>query len=272
MRFKSIIAATFVALSLSAPAVFAGGGMTGGATEFTQVMNNGLLTKSVAHEATMVANQVREITVSMNQYATMIQNLRQLPAQVVGQMLGPFAQDIRTYTDAYRAVTGLYNSASDAQRVFENRAREMKNIKAAGFNPDNYLAYESSLATRNAAVKQKLEGDMATLQDYQAHLQSYQQQAASKAGAINGNVSGFQTLSTMASQQLGELAEMNKQMREQIAAKHVDDAIRLNDEAAVQKAEMQSDADKAQFMKDFDALKNKVRVTNDYDLQYRTFK
>ena len=55
MRFFKRAFAAVALLAVSSNSAL-GGAMTGGSTEITQLMNNGLLARSVAHEATMVAN------------------------------------------------------------------------------------------------------------------------------------------------------------------------------------------------------------------------
>lgn len=238
MQFKKTFIALLMVGSISASPVFAGGGATGGSTEFTQVANNALLAKSVANEATMIAKQVEQVTTMMNQYTTMLKNLQQLPSMVINEMLGPFANDLRTYVEAGNAVKGVYDASVNAQRVFETRAAEMANLSASGFDPRYYLAHEVELATRNAGAKATLDADMAVLKNYETRLAEYQR-AAGNIGAIDSTIKGLQTMAALSSAQLSEMAEMNKQLRQQMAEKHNSDL------SALQYAEWRAKRDTA---------------------------
>src|SRR5512143_2269900 len=70
------------AIALCVPMTAGGGGSvlgTGGALEITQLLNHAELIKEVAQQAEQISNQIR-------QYTTMIQNLRQLPENWIGQV------------------------------------------------------------------------------------------------------------------------------------------------------------------------------------------
>ncbi|WP_204271784.1 hypothetical protein, partial [Escherichia coli] len=71
----------------------AGGGLTGGATEWTQMLNNGELISLVGKSAEQVNNQIKQITQlaeqiqnQLNIYKNLLQNTAQLPTQVWGQV------------------------------------------------------------------------------------------------------------------------------------------------------------------------------------------
>ena len=62
---------------------------TGGATEITQLLNNGQLVESVAKQAEQVANQIRQITEAVDRKILMIQNLKNLPLAAAALALAP---------------------------------------------------------------------------------------------------------------------------------------------------------------------------------------
>lgn len=219
MQFNKAFTAVLLAGVLVAPPVLGGGGMTGGATEITQMMNNGLLAKGVANDALMIAQEIQQATTLMNQYTTMIKNLQQLPSMVVQEMLGPFGKDLKTYFEAASAVNNLYTAGVNAQKVFETRAAEMANFSAAGFDPKYYLAHEAELAGRRAEVKTIMDADLDTLKNYEQRLAAYQQ-ASKNIDSIDSNTKGMQTLASLSNAQLSEMNEINKQLRQQIAETH----------------------------------------------------
>ncbi len=69
------------AISVSLPVYSGGGGLTGGATEITQLLNNAELLDIAISEAQNLAYQIR-------QYEIMYENMRNLPNHIKQQALG----------------------------------------------------------------------------------------------------------------------------------------------------------------------------------------
>ena len=87
---RSSLASVLIAVSLAAPAQ-ASGALTG-ATEFTQILNNGELialggqnAEQIANQVTQISNQVEQIANQIRIYENMLQNTLQLPDHVWGQ-------------------------------------------------------------------------------------------------------------------------------------------------------------------------------------------
>ena len=83
------IFAAALTLSLSCTEGPAGGGLTGGATEWTQILNNGELVHLVGQSSQQINNQITQISQLAEQiqnqlhiYQNMLQNTAQLPAHV----------------------------------------------------------------------------------------------------------------------------------------------------------------------------------------------
>lgn len=106
-KIKLITAAILVSLSAS---VLAGGAATGGASEVTQIMNNGELVASVSKQSAMVAGQIRDFTVQVNHYAAAIQNLKNLPVAAVAKLLKPYKAQLQDLDQLYKATTDVYVS------------------------------------------------------------------------------------------------------------------------------------------------------------------
>lgn len=86
-------AAAAITLPFMTRSAFAGGGLTGGATEYTQMLNNGELISLVGKSAEQVNNQITQITQLAEQiqnqlkiYTNMLQNTAQLPSHIWGQI------------------------------------------------------------------------------------------------------------------------------------------------------------------------------------------
>lgn len=169
--------------------VFAGGGGMGGATEITQLLNHVELVSSVAQEAQVVTN-------TLNQYATMIQNLKQIPQQLIGKITMPWQQLVSTYTNLTGAVSGVQSAFNNAYQMLQFRNGIMD---ALHLDPRQYLNAELQLAqTKGGAYAQQITRDLQTLQDAQTQAQNLTTMTA-QIPAISGSVQGLQHLAMQSS-------------------------------------------------------------------------
>ena len=98
----------FVCLSgLLVVSSYAGGGLGGGATEFTQIANNSELVAQVGQLAEQINNQITMIN-------DMIRNTLALPNQLVGTVKGQISQVMQ----AYNQVQGVLNRLSNIDEEF----------------------------------------------------------------------------------------------------------------------------------------------------------
>lgn len=209
MNIKPIVLA--VTLFILSVQVEAGGGAGGGATEATQIMNNGELIASTAKQAQLVAGQIRDYTSQINQYVTMVQNLKNLPAAAIASILRPYKDTLRDLAGLYRAVDDVYTSGNDAFNTLQRRRAEMANMN---LDPSEYLKMESLLAAqRGGQYKVQYEKDLAALKKLQAKAESLAGMDA-QINAVSGNVEGLQVLAQQNQIMAGELMEMNSQIRE----------------------------------------------------------
>ena len=88
MASHRILSAALI-LSMSCGQSQAGGGLTGGATEWTQILNNGELVHLVGQSSQQINNQITQISQLAEQiqnqlriYQNMLQNTAQLPTHV----------------------------------------------------------------------------------------------------------------------------------------------------------------------------------------------
>lgn len=117
MKLKIVTAALAASFIFSAQPTQAGG-MSGMATEVTQMMNNTELLFQSAQDA-------ENLLVTINQYTTMLQNLQQLPSQMVSQVLG------ENFGSVIDKINKFQQLASVVQRV-QNSSMQMGNsLKSA---------------------------------------------------------------------------------------------------------------------------------------------
>jgi len=208
--FKKRLLLSALLLALSGQ-VTAGGGATGGATEVTQIMNNGELIASVSKQAQLVAGQVRDYAQQVSQYTTMLQNLKNIPSNVIAETLGPYKATLSDLGALYQATTDVYTTSTEAYNTFERRRAEMLALK---MSPEEYINAEMLLSkTKGGIYKAQAERDMAAFR----RAEEKSQKLASMGEQINnvkGNVQGLQFLAQQNQVMAGELMEMNAQLRE----------------------------------------------------------
>lgn len=100
-----------------------GGGMTGGATEVTQLANNAELAaqvsqirQSLQNEIQMLLNDIEMITNQITMITDMITNTAALPGQLVGMVTGA----IKKVMGAYNQVQGVLGKLSNIDEEFYN--------------------------------------------------------------------------------------------------------------------------------------------------------
>jgi conjugal transfer/entry exclusion protein len=266
MRFKKIVAAILVAGSVPASTAHAGA-MAGGASEWTQIMNNIVLMQSLAEQAAMVAQEAMTATNTLNTYKTALQDLTALPGSVMQNMLSPFQNELATYHKVSSAVEGVRSSSMASNKLFETRYADMMTMRDKGYDPKYYLSREAELASRNADAKKRVDDEMAVLQQNEERLR-HLQETAKQVPQINSTVGGLQTLAALSAQGAAETAELNKAIRQQMAEKAIDE---YSTAQVTDRIEKQRAADLATDMERFKDVSKMPTKTYDYDLKYRTF-
>lgn len=192
------------------PARAGGGGSvggTGGALEITQLLNHTELIKEVAQQAEQIGNQIR-------QYATMIQNLRQLPENWIGQVTMPYREAYASLMQIKASVDELRAVSESAGQIF---SRRMNAMKLLDMTPEEYLKAELRLAQEWGGQYEKtLDADLRSLEKAADKAQALRRLSDS-IPAISGNVEGLQNLASHATMMAGELIELRTTIQRQHA-------------------------------------------------------
>lgn len=208
LTFKAVLA--FALFSMGANSI-AGGGGGGEATEATQMMNNGELVASVSKQSQLVAGQIRDYAQQVSQYTTMLQNLKNIPADVIAEKLEPYKDTLKDLDILYKATADVYTTSTEAYTTLERRRAEMLALK---MSPEQYLNAEMLLSkTKGGIYKAQAERDLAALR----RAEEKSMKLASMGPQINqvkGAVQGFQLLAQQNQVMAGELMELNAQLRE----------------------------------------------------------
>lgn len=172
MVIRKTVAALVAVMSISS--AHAGGGMTGGATEWTQLANNAELVSIYSAEIQQVAQQLQMIQ-------NMVQNTGQLPIQ----MWSSVESNLVSLVNAITSVNGVVNATEDAlamtQQQFgsggilsnhENRLRSWNQgvnnqigtaLQNMGMNAGQFRTRQQALSQIQAA-SQSATGRMQVLQ------------------------------------------------------------------------------------------------------------
>lgn len=192
---------TLASLVVGSSAI-AGGGITGGSTEVTQLLNNVQLIESYGQQVMDYENQLM-------QYATMVQNLKANP-------LGVLAPDLAKATsDAARLWSIGNNIASSMSQVDRRFAETFKSPIAANF-ADRFANWNStsSDALRSAMLNAGLQRENFTSD--QAALQKL----VDRVQASDGTVAGLQALGSLNAAQIQESMKLRDLISQQQVAQN----------------------------------------------------
>lgn len=184
--------------SLTMPA-HAGGGLTGGATEITQLANHVELIAQVGEAVQTTANTL------MTAQSTM-QMLRQLPASVLNEaMSGLPVEKVQAMADAYKVMsqaTAVYKDAENVLRKAEYDAR-MLNI-----TPSELLRHKANAAAMHGGIyAETYEAEQARIRRAAEMSKEVQKQAEIVKG-IDSTVGGIQALASQNVAMQATMAEL----------------------------------------------------------------
>lgn len=239
----AVIAASIALISIPAamprPAV-AGGGMTGGSTEITQILNHIELVSNVAEQVQTVAN-------TLSSAQGIIQQLKQLNPTALAEMVGLPVEAVQAMADAYQVFNNAQDVYQDAKNVL---TQAVSDAKAIGANPWELLKLKSLLSQKYGGVYKQIfdqeQGKLKKLQDVSNDVQ----QQVSKIQKIDSNISGLQAL---ASQNLN-LQKLMIQLNQSIQTMNTTTANEKLEEANRQS---QAADFESQKMQDYMTLMNK---------------
>ena len=184
-----------------------GGGVSGGATEATQLLNHAELVESVARQAELVEQ-------ALQAQITRLQNLAQMHAATLSRAMQPYQTQASGYQALYGAVVQLRVAADRTNGLF---GRSMAEMSSAGLSPSQWLsAYTQLAVTRGGLYQQQLNadlGNLGALADRAANLQRIEAQIP----GVTGNVQGLQLLNQQSNVLAGEMVDLHALIARQVA-------------------------------------------------------
>jgi P-type conjugative transfer protein TrbJ len=207
-------AAAALALCTSASAFAGSVAGFGGATEITQLLNNAELVSSVAQQAQMVEQNIQA-------QITRLQNLAQVPGELINETIAPYTQQLDNFRSLYSAVTDLQQAAQSTSQLFSNA---MSDMSSANLKPSQWLSALSSLAKSQGGVyRAQLNQDLNAISSLAKRAQNLQS-IQSKIPGVTGNVQGLQMLNQQTNVLAGEMIDLHALMQRQVAMQMQDKA------------------------------------------------
>ena len=145
-------AAALIAASMFNVSPALSGGVTGQATEWTQLLNNGELITMVGKSTEQINNQVTQISQLAEQiqnqiriYENMLQNTMQLPNHIWGQV----ESDLNRLRDIAAQGQGIAFSMANADDVLKQRFQSFADFKTGLANVESFSSSYQNWSTTN---------------------------------------------------------------------------------------------------------------------------
>jgi P-type conjugative transfer protein TrbJ len=167
-----------------------GGGLTGGATEFTQIANNAELamqvsqmSESLAHEIEQIMNQVKQITNQITMITDMVHNTTALPSKLIGQVTGAVSKVVGVYNRTNGLLANLSNLDDDFYSKFYSAQNKLENGGAWKKNfSSEYYGLSVRMDDKTEKVLESLGVTGADITDSSEILEKLSENAASAEG------------------------------------------------------------------------------------------
>ncbi|GAA2830617.1 P-type conjugative transfer protein TrbJ [Aminobacter aminovorans] len=151
-RLRTAGAAVIFVVSATAPGTGHAGGVTGQATEWTQLLNNAELIALVGKSAEQVNNQIKQITQlaeqiqnQLNIYNNMLQNTARLPKHIWGQVEG----DLKRLQAVVGQGQGIAFSMGNADDVLRQRFQSFAEFKTGLADGETFSGSYQTWSTTN---------------------------------------------------------------------------------------------------------------------------
>jgi P-type conjugative transfer protein TrbJ len=201
-RKGKILACLCVLFCFAANAALAGGGVTGGATEFTQIANNAELIEQVAQLAEQIQNQIAMIQ-------DMIYNTLTIPDQLF--------RNIKSVVGVYSKVKGIIDRTKGLAYSLANMDEELKrrfksyaDLSSLSRVEDFSAAYREIVGTQMETVRNTMEAIGVAFDELTNDDASALEEIQKKAGTAKGRNELIQATNQI----LGFLAEDAMKLRQ----------------------------------------------------------
>jgi P-type conjugative transfer protein TrbJ len=217
-QVRAAIIAAAAALSLGAGAAHAGG-VTGQATEFTQLANNSELISLVGKSAEQVNNQIKQITQlaeqiqnQLNIYRNMLQNTAQLPNHVWGQVEG----DLNRLRSIVGQGQGIAFSMGNIDDVLKQRFRSFADFKTNLPEGESFSStYQNWSTTNRDTIGGTLRAANLTAEQFSSEEATMRELRAMSESA-DGQMKALQVGHQIAAQQVAQMQKLRGLVSQQM--------------------------------------------------------
>jgi hypothetical protein len=202
--------AAAIAATLAAPSAQAGGGpMTGGASELTQLMNNGELMSIVSQEAATYGVELEQYIVQYQQLMNAYQNVQGMANGA--QQMQAYSRQIDKLSAAKAVLAGLSQASG---RHAELLRADIQTMQQWGLSPREYAARIAVGARQgHEASRQHFEEVAASHEDLQAKSQAVKELHLENL-SCDGNVKCLQGIATQNAQLANVMIEMSGDIKQ----------------------------------------------------------
>lgn len=195
------------------------GGVTGEATEFTQIANNTELISLVGKSAEQVNNQITQINQLAEQiqnqlriYENMLQNTAQLPEHIWGQVEG----DLKQLQDIAEKGQGIAFSMGNADDVLGQRFQSFADVKTSLPNNASFSStYQNWSDTNRDTIAGTLKAANLTAEQFSSE-ESTMSSLRSMSETSDGQMKALQVGHEIAAQEVGQLQKLRGLVSQQM--------------------------------------------------------
>ncbi len=211
-RERRLAAAAVVLMVLLAGATpVCAGGVTGQATEFTQIANNSELISLVGKSAEQVNNQITQINQLAEQiqnqlhiYENMLQNTAQLPEHIWGQV----ENDLKQLQSIAAQGQGIAFSMGNVDDVLGQRFQSFADFKTSLPNNESFSStYQNWSTTNRDTIAGTLKAANLTAEQFSSE-ESTMSSLRSMSESADGQMKALQVGHEIAAQEVGQLQKL----------------------------------------------------------------
>jgi P-type conjugative transfer protein TrbJ len=218
VRGLAAITAILVAVPMATTTVRAGG-VTGEATEFTQIANNTELISLVGKSAEQVNNQITQINQLAEQiqnqlriYENMLQNTAQLPEHIWGQV----ENDLKQLQSIAAQGQGIAFSMGNVDDVLGERFQSFSDFKTALPNNESFSStYQTWSTTNRDTIAGTLRAANLTAEQFSSE-ESTMSSLRSMSETADGQMKALQVGHEIAAQEVGQLQKLRGLVSQQM--------------------------------------------------------
>lgn len=215
---RNLASSALILLGLFSSAM--AGAATGGATEWTQLLNNAQLleqsgqgVQSLANQATQITHQMTQIKNQLDQYRTMLQNLEKLPHTIWGEAQRDLAQLSRLVQQG----DGIAFSMGNLDDVLKQRFPSFEDFANGLKDGKNFSdRYQTWSQTNRDTIGGTLAQAGLTAQQFETEQTTTRQLQAQSQSAV-GQLQALQIGHSIASQQIEQMQKLRSLVAQQSA-------------------------------------------------------